>query len=80
MPLYIKDDATSCLVAELATRLNLSKQDAVKGAVQAQLDRLAGDQTTLDRLAAFYADHPLPSKTGEAADKAFFDSLSGETA
>lgn len=30
-----------------------------------------------ERLAAFWRDHPLPPRTGEEADKAFFDDLSG---
>jgi hypothetical protein len=31
-----------------------------------------------DRFAALRAAHPMPAKTGEKADKAFFDELSGE--
>ena len=38
MPLYIKDDATSELVAKLARLRGVSKQDAVKLAVMAELD------------------------------------------
>ena len=41
MPLYIKDDATAKLVAQFAKLRGLSKQDAVKMAVQTALDRAA---------------------------------------
>jgi antitoxin VapB len=75
MPLYIKDDATAELVARLAKLLGVSKQDAVKRAVQAELDRAAAPLR--ERFAALRAAHPLPPSTGLAADKAFFDDLSG---
>ncbi len=78
MPLYIKDDATAAMVAQLAALRGLTKQDAVKMAVQAELDRAKQDVPLRDRLAAFYAANPLPPATGLSADKAFFDALSGE--
>jgi antitoxin VapB len=78
MPLYIKDDATAALVARLARSRGISKQDAVKLAVRAELDRAAEKVPLRDRMAAFRADNPLPRKTGKKADKAFFDDLSGE--
>jgi antitoxin VapB len=78
MPLYIEDDATAELVAELAALRGISKQDAVKLAVRAELQRLAEAVPLRDRLAAFRARHPLPTPTGLPADKAFFDDLSGE--
>lgn len=77
MPLYIKDDATAELVAQLAKLRGLSKQDAVKLAVRAELDRTEEAVPLGDRFAALRAAHPLPPSTGEAADKAFFDDLSG---
>ena len=78
MPLYIKDDATAELVAELAKRRGVSKQDAVKLAVRAELDRMNGAVPLRERFAALRAKHPLPPPTGEKADKAFFDDLSGD--
>jgi len=78
MPLYIKDDATAELVAKLATLRKTSKQDAVKFAVQAELDRVAQAVPYRERLAAFRATHPLPPHTGLEADQAFFDELSGQ--
>ena len=78
MPLYIKDDATALLVARLAKLRGISKQDAVKLAVRAELNRAEEAVPLRDRFAALRAAHPLPPGTGEAADKAFFDALSGE--
>jgi antitoxin VapB len=78
VPLYIKDDQTARLVSELAKRRGISKQDAVRGAVQAELDRLSAVVPLRERLAAFRAAHPLPPHTGLPADKSFFDGLSGE--
>lgn len=77
MPLYIKDDATAEFVAQLAKLRGVSKQDAVKLAVRAELDRMERAIPLRDRLAALRAAHPLPPRTGEAADKGFFDELSG---
>ncbi len=76
MPLYIKDDAAAQLVTQLAKLRGVSKQDAVKVAVQAELDRIEGAVPLRDRFAALRATHPLPPRTGEVADKAFFDDLS----
>ncbi|MGC9272128.1 type II toxin-antitoxin system VapB family antitoxin, partial [Acidiphilium sp.] len=39
MPLYIRDDVTAELVARLAKERGMTKQDAVRMAVQAELDR-----------------------------------------
>ena len=77
MPLFIKDDATAALVTKLANMRGVSKQDAVKAAVTAELERMAEAVPLRERFARRRAAHPLPPPTGEAADKAFFDDLSG---
>jgi len=77
MPLYIKDDTTAELVAQLAKQRGLSKQAAVKLAVRAELERGQQAIPLRDRFAALRAAHPLPPATGEEADKDFFDGLSG---
>ena len=79
MPLYIKDDATAELVAQLASKRGVSKQDAVRLAVQAELDRIAQAIPLRERIAAWRKEHPMPRPTGSDADKAFFDELSGES-
>jgi antitoxin VapB len=78
MPLYIKDNATADLVAQLARQRGVSKQDAVRLAVQAELRRIAEAIPLRERIAAWRKDHPMPPPTGQRADKAFFDDLSGE--
>ncbi len=78
MPLYIKDDETARLVTQLAVQRGLTKQDAVKLAVEAELARTPAKVALRDWLEAFYAANPLPSPTGLLADKAFFDELSGD--
>jgi len=77
MPLYIKNDATAALVARLAKLRGLTKQAAVKLAVQAELQRTVEAVPLRDRLALLWEEHPLPPPMGQAADKAFFDELSG---
>ena len=78
MPLYIKDDSTAALVDQLAKQRGVSKQEAVRQAVQAEIDRLKEATPLRERLEAYWRDHPLPPPTGEKADKTFFDELSGD--
>lgn len=78
MPLYIKDDDTARLVARLAELTGTTKQAAVRMAVEAQLEQAAQATPLRERFAALRRQYPLPPPTGKAADKAFFDELSGE--
>ncbi len=78
MPLYIKDDETAELVARLAKLRGTTKQEAVRHAVRADLDRATEGVPLRERFARLRAEHPLPPPTGLVADKAFFDELSGE--
>jgi antitoxin VapB len=77
MPLYIKDDATARLVDQLAKLRGISKQDAVKLAVTAERRRMAEAVPLRVHFARLRAAHPLPPPTCAAADKDFFDDLSG---
>ncbi len=78
MPLYIKDDRTADLVARFAKLRGLTKQDAVRLAVQAELNRAEQAIPLRSRVQTLRAAHPLPPPTGKTADKDFFDDLSGE--
>jgi antitoxin VapB len=78
MPLYIEDGVTTALVDQLAKQRGIITQDAVRLAVQAELDRMKEAILLRDRLEAFWRQHPLPSATGHQADKAFFDELSAD--
>ena len=76
MPLFIKDDATADLVAQLARLRGTTKQAAVKQAVRAELHRAAQKVCLRVRFSQLRDLHPLPEPTGLEADKAFFDALS----
>jgi len=78
MALYVKDDRARELAARLATMLGASKSDVVVAALQEKLDREAKPVSILEKLEKLWAEHPVPPPTGEVADKAFFDELSGE--
>jgi antitoxin VapB len=78
MPLYIKDDGVARLVTKLAKLRGVSKQEAVRVAVEAELNRTAEAISLRERFAALRRAHPPPPPTGHAADKTFFDELSGE--
>lgn len=78
MPLYIKDETTTRLVNELARRRGLTKQRAVRLAVEAELAREERTVPLRERLIRLWEANPLPPPTGQQADKAFFDELSGE--
>lgn len=78
MPLYIKDETTTQLVNQLAKLRGLTKQDAVRLAVKAELTRVANAIPLRERFTVLRAAHPLPPATGKIADKAFFDDLSGD--
>ncbi|MFD0463315.1 type II toxin-antitoxin system VapB family antitoxin [Microvirga aerilata] len=65
------------MVAQLAKLRGLTKQDAVRLAVQAELDRAQASIPLRVRVEALRATHPLPPATGQRADKDFFDDLSG---
>lgn len=79
MAFHIRDVQTDALVRELARRRGVGLTDAVRLAVKAEIerdqaqvaDRLTRMRTIADRLAR-------RPRTGEKADKAFFDELSGD--
>ncbi|MBL0406247.1 type II toxin-antitoxin system VapB family antitoxin [Microvirga aerilata] len=76
MPLTIKDDATADLVTQPAKLPDLTKQDVVRLAVQAELDRVQSAVPLRARVQALRAAHPLPPPTSKTTDKDFFDDLS----
>ncbi|MET3724523.1 type II toxin-antitoxin system VapB family antitoxin [Sphingomonas trueperi] len=78
--LYIKDSETNERVSRLASRLGLSKTEAVRRAVEALEARSDDDKAARahEWLARFDARFPLPAPRERPADKAFFDSLSGD--
>jgi antitoxin VapB len=79
--LYIKDEETAALAAELALKFKTTKTDVVRSALREKKANLAAAAKKPD-LGAWLRErrrtHPLPPETGLKADKAFFDWLSGE--
>jgi antitoxin VapB len=75
--LYIKDSETAALVARLAERRGITKTEAVRCAVEGELARDTPRLSAREVLTAFDRRYPLPEPTGQKADKAFFDELSG---
>lgn len=64
MPLYIKDDATAELVAQRARKRGVSKQEAVRAAVEAELDRIAEAIPLRERIATWRKEHPDAATDG----------------
>jgi antitoxin VapB len=78
MTLSIRDAATDRLVRALAKRKGIGLTDAVRLAVGNELDRLDQEQPLRERVAAIRRAILARGRTGERADKAFFDDLSGD--
>ena len=78
MTLSIRDAATDRLVRALAKRKGVGLTEAVRLAVGAELSRLDEEQPLRERVAAIRRAILARGRTGERADKAFFDDLSGD--
>ena len=77
MTLSIRDAATDRLVRTLAKRKGVGLTEAIRLAVGAELGRLDDEQPLRQRVAAIRRAVLARGRTGERADKAFFDDLSG---
>jgi antitoxin VapB len=77
LPFHVRDPETDALVRELARERGVGLTAAVKLAVRAELDR-DPTQALRARLDAVQARVAALPRTGLAADKAFFDELSGD--
>lgn len=80
MPFYVKDPETDTLVRKLAKREGVGLTEAVKRAVNAELERreTADDRPLAEKLKEISDRIAKYPKTGLKADKAFFDKLSGD--
>ena len=76
MTLSIRDEATDKLVRALAQKRRISLTEAVRLAVTSELDRMEQEAPLRDRIAAIRRTVVARGRTGEVADKAFFDDLS----
>jgi antitoxin VapB len=78
MPLNIRSEEVNRLAEQLAARVRRSKTDAVKLALENELRRLDEAVTLHERLRPLQRRIMARPATGEQADKAFYDDLSGE--
>jgi len=78
MPLNIRSEHVNRLAETLAARTHSNKTDAVRQALENELSRLDQAQPLRDRLRALQDRVSARPATGQVADKAFYDALSGE--
>lgn len=79
MPLNIGNEAVNRLADMLAARRRVAKTDAVKMALENELRRLDAAVPLRDRLRPLQERVLRRPATWLAADKAFYDELSGES-
>ncbi len=78
MPLNIRSDEVNRLAEAVAARLRSNKTEAVRRALAHELERLDRAIPLRDRLRPIQDRIRARPATGLAADKAFYDELSGE--
>jgi antitoxin VapB len=78
MAFHVRDRETDALVRELARKHGIGLTEAVKMAVQGQLQREQEAIPLRARIAALRREVLKRPPTGLETDKAFFDDLSGE--
>jgi antitoxin VapB len=78
MPLNIRSDEVDRAVEALAARINVTKTEAVRRAVENELRRLDAAVPLRERVRALQARVLARPQTGLPADKAFYDALSGQ--
>lgn len=78
MPLHIRDAATTEAVRQLAQARRLTLTEAVKVACEEALARDQASTPVSERLANIHQRLRAARRTGETADKAFFDREWGE--
>ena len=79
MAFHVRDRETDALVRELARKHSVGLTEAVKMAVQSQLQREQESIPLRARISALRREVLKRPATGLEADKAFFDDLSGES-
>ena len=78
MPLHIKDASATEAVRRLARARKLTLTEAVRLACEEALERDDRARSVVDRLADIHERMRRAARTGEKADKAFFDREWGE--
>ena len=79
MAFHVRDPLTDAAVRELANLSGLTLTEAIRQAVQHELQRLERAKKPLSlRIGAIQSRMEALGRTGLEADKAFYDDLSGE--
>jgi antitoxin VapB len=79
MAIHLREPATDLAVRKLAAKLGVSLTDAIRISAVNELARAERKQTSLmARVGKIQGRVATYGKTGLAADKAFFDELSGD--
>jgi antitoxin VapB len=78
MAFHVRDPKTDSLVRKLAQRKGVGITDAIREAVERELEREEQGLSLWERSTDIRAEIASWPRTGLKADKAFFDSLSGE--
>lgn len=78
MAFHVRDRETDTLVRELARKRGVGLTEAVRLAVRHELERDVAAVPLYERIAALQEKVLRRPPTGLAADKAFFDELSGD--
>ena len=78
MVLNIRSEIVSQLAERLAARKGMNKTDAVRTALENELRRLDEAMPLRDRLRSLQERVLSRPATGQEADKAFYDELSGD--
>lgn len=79
MPLYIRDEAVNDLADKLAREAGLSKTDAVRKALEHELDALSRKESLAQRVAPLQERiRKMGLRPSTESDKAFMDEMSGD--
>lgn len=78
MPIHVRDAATDRLVRRLAARCGVGLTEAIRSAVEHELERLDETVPLHRRVAAIRCRLAPRLKPADESDKEFFDELSGD--
>jgi antitoxin VapB len=79
MPFHVRDAATDMAVRRLARLTGKTLTETIRDAVEREYAALSGTPPLIERLQAIQAQfRAMKRPGGQAADKAFFDDLSGD--
>ena len=78
MPFHVRDPEADALVRAFANEKGVGITEAIKIAIRGQMRRESEDKPLIERIREFQKKVLSRPATGLEADKAFYDSLSGE--